>query len=96
MELENVTLANMEITNEEQLRSHIQDINTGLTAHAQLARISRLNELQKEWQSVKNAEARISELLAEGNKVIQEQNTLKQELLLTQQKLRTTQERVPV
>jgi hypothetical protein len=34
--------------------------------------------------------------LAEGNKVIEERNNLKQELLLTQQKLKTTEEIVPV
>jgi hypothetical protein len=55
-----------------------------------------LNELQKERQSVMNAEAQILELLAEGIKVIEERNNLKHELLLTQQKLRTTEERVPI
>jgi chromosome segregation ATPase len=96
LELEHVTRANTEVINEEQLRSHIQDINKELVALAQLPTTSRLNELLQEQQSVKNAKARISELLAEGNKVIEERNNLKQELLLTQQKLKTTEERVPV
>jgi hypothetical protein len=35
LELENVTLANTEVVNEEQLRTHIQDIISGPTAVAQ-------------------------------------------------------------
>jgi hypothetical protein len=61
LELENVTRANMEVMNKEHLRSHIQDINKGLVALAQLPTTSRLNELLQEQQSVKNAKARISE-----------------------------------
>jgi hypothetical protein len=60
LELENVTQANMEVMNEEQLKSHIQDINKGLVALAQLPTTSRLNKLLQEQQSVKNAEAQIS------------------------------------
>jgi hypothetical protein len=96
LELENLTMAIMEVVNKEQLRSHIPKSNTGLTALAQLPTTNRLNVLLNEQQSVKYAEAQLSELLAEGNKVIEERNNLKRELLLSQQKLRTMEERVPV
>jgi hypothetical protein len=70
--------------------------DAGLTALAQLPTTNRLNKILTERQSVKNAGAQILKLLAEGHKVIEERNNLKQELLLTQQKLNTTEERVPV
>jgi hypothetical protein len=50
-------MANMEVMTEEQLWSHIRVINTGLTALAQLPTTNRLNELQKEWQCVKDVQA---------------------------------------
>src|ERR1700687_961560 len=94
VELQNVTQANTEAMNEEQLRDHIKDINTGLTALAQLPTTSRLNDLLKESQSVKSTEAQISELLQEGKKVVTERNNLKQELVLTQKKVTTLEARV--
>jgi chromosome segregation ATPase len=64
-ELEMVTQKDTENMNEEQLRIDIKDINTGLLALAQLPTTSRLNELQRGQQSVRNAQARISELSEE-------------------------------
>jgi len=68
--------------NEQQLRDHIGAINTGLRAVAQLPTTSRLSELQQECQSVRNAEAQISELLEEGKMVVMDKNNLTQELVL--------------
>ena len=78
--LENVAQKDTEAMNEEQLRDHIKDINTGLVALAQLPTTSRLNELQRAQQSVRNAEARISELS-------EEKENYRKELALATQKL---------
>ena len=85
-ELENVTKKDTIAMNEEQLRSHINDINRGLIAISQLPTTSRLNDLQKALQSVKTAEARISELS-------EEKQNYKKELAIATQKL--TEENTP-
>ena len=87
-ELENVTQADTEAMNEEQLRSYTQDVKKGLNALARLPTTSRLNELLKEQQSVKDAEARISELLEEGE-------NWKREATLATQRLAAAEGTVP-
>ncbi|KAF8533106.1 hypothetical protein BDD12DRAFT_900360 [Trichophaea hybrida] len=61
----------------------------------QLRTTSRLNESQKERQSVEDVEAQILTLLTDGINVIEERNNLKQELLPTHLKLRTMEEGAP-
>ena len=56
-EMENVIRANTATMNEEQLRVHILEVTKGLEALANLPTTSRLNELLREKQSVKTAEA---------------------------------------
>jgi phage terminase small subunit len=46
--------------NEEQLRTHIQEVNTGLIALSQLPTTNRLHELLEAKQSAKDAEAQAS------------------------------------
>jgi hypothetical protein len=67
--------------NEDQLRTHIHDINRGLIALTQLPTTNRLHELLMVQQFAKDAEART---LA----------TLK-ELALTQQKLKEVEGKTP-
>ena len=86
-EMQTVTQVDTESMDEQQLQDYIKDIHKGLTAINQLPMTSRFNHLLKERQSVKNAEARISELLEEGG-------NLKQELTLTQEKVVTLETRV--
>jgi type IV secretory pathway VirB10-like protein len=93
--MDNVIRANTAAMNEEQLQTHIQEINRGLIALTQLPTTSRLKELQKEKQSAKDAEAWISELLEEGKKEVMEKDNLREELTLTQQKLMEMEGRTP-
>jgi hypothetical protein len=60
VELDNVIRANTAAMNEEQLRTHMQEVNTRLIALAQLPTTSRLHELLSAQQSAKDAEARMS------------------------------------
>jgi chromosome segregation ATPase len=94
-DMDNIIGANTVAMNEEQLRNHIQEINTGLVALIQLPTTNRLNELQKEKESVKDAEARISDLLEEGKKIVMEMDNWKQELTLTEQRLTEMDGRTP-
>jgi chromosome segregation ATPase len=80
-ELDNVIRANTAAMNEEQLRTHIQDVNTGLIALSQLPATSRLHKLLSAQQSAKDVEARIS--------------ASQRELALTQQKLKEMEEKTP-
>jgi hypothetical protein len=64
-EMDNIIRAKIVAMNEEQLQSHIQEIDTGLIALAQLPTTNRLTELLKDKPSVKDAEAQISDLLEE-------------------------------
>src|ERR1700675_4104066 len=84
-ELQNVTQKDTDFMVETELRQYIRDVKVGLTALTQLPTTSRLNDLLKEKQSVKDAEARILALLAEGEKVVEERENLRKELILTQQ-----------
>jgi hypothetical protein len=63
LELETVARADTEVMNKEQLQKHISNINNGLTAIAQLPTTSRLMVHQRAKQSVRDAEAQISELM---------------------------------
>jgi hypothetical protein len=54
-ELENVIQANTAAMNEEQLRTHIQEDNTGLIALTQLPTTSRLHKLLSAQQSAKGS-----------------------------------------
>jgi hypothetical protein len=65
MQLENVVLKDTGSMDAEQLWNHIQEINRGLLSLSQLPTTSRLSELLKEKQSVKDTEAWISELQKE-------------------------------
>ena len=56
-EMENIIRANTADMNEGQLRTHVSEITKGLEALVNLPTTSRLNELLKEKQSVKTAEA---------------------------------------
>jgi len=94
-ELRNVTLANTEAMNEQQLMGHIRAIKTGLTAYAQLPTTSRLSDLQKERQSVRDAEAQISDLLEEGKKIVTERDNMKQTLVLGEQKIARIEAKAP-
>jgi predicted nuclease with TOPRIM domain len=95
-EMDSVINGNMTAMNKEQLRSHIQEINTGLVALTRLPTTNRLSELMKEKQSVNDAEARISELLEEWKRVVAEKDNLRQELTLTHQKITELEGRTPV
>jgi hypothetical protein len=86
-EMDNVIQANTVAMNEKQLQNHIREINIGLVALVQLPTTNRLNELLKEMQAVKDAEARISDLLEEEKKIVMERDHWKQELTLKQQRL---------
>jgi hypothetical protein len=68
LELGNVAVKYIKTMSEDELRKHIRNSATGLTPSAQLPTTSRLNEVLKEQQSLKNAEAQISELLEEEKK----------------------------
>jgi hypothetical protein len=57
IEMKNVIQANTAAMNEEQLRTHIQEVNRGLIALAQLPTTNRLHELLIAQQSAKDAEA---------------------------------------
>jgi hypothetical protein len=65
IEMDNVIRANTEAMNEQQLRTHIQEVNRWLVALTKLPTTNRLHELQKETQSVKDAAAWISDLFEE-------------------------------
>jgi hypothetical protein len=81
IEMDNVIQANTAAMNKEQLRTHIQEVNTGLIALTQLPMTARLHELLSVQQSAKDAEAQIS--------------TSQKELALTQQKLKEMEENTP-
>ena len=81
IELDNVIQKNTAAMNEEQLRTHIQEVNTGLVALSQLPTTSRLQELLEAKRSVKDAEARAS--------------TSDKELALTQQRLKELEQKTP-
>jgi septal ring factor EnvC (AmiA/AmiB activator) len=74
IKMDNVIRTNTAAMNEEQLWTHIQEVNRGLVALTQLPTTSRLYELLSAQQSAKDAEAWIS--------------TLQKELALTQQRLK--------
>jgi hypothetical protein len=80
--MDNVILTNIAAMNEEQLRTHMQEVNRGLIALTQLPTTSRLHELLSAQQSAKDAEARIS--------------VSQKELALTQQRLKEMEEKTPV
>jgi hypothetical protein len=93
--MDNVIWANTVGMNEEQHRNHIQEINTGLVAPVQLPTTNRINELLKGQECVKNAEARLSDLLEEGKKIVTQRDNWKQELTLTHQRLTEIGGRTP-
>ena len=95
IELENVIQANTTNMNEEQLRQFIADINKGLTALNQLPTTSRLNELLKAQQSVKNAEVRISQLLDEGKGVVIDRDNARLERNLANLRIKELEDRIP-
>jgi hypothetical protein len=61
IEMDNVIKANTAAMNEEQLQTHIQEVNRGLIALTQLPTTNRLHELLTAQQSARDAEARRSE-----------------------------------
>jgi hypothetical protein len=65
IERENVIHANTAAMNDEQLRTHIQEVNRGLIALAELPTTNRLHKLLTAKQSAKDAEARLSVSLKE-------------------------------
>jgi septal ring factor EnvC (AmiA/AmiB activator) len=79
--MDNVIRANTAAMNQEQLRTHIQEVNRGLIALTQLPTTNRLHELLSTQQSAKDAEARIS--------------VSQKELALTQQSLKEMDEKTP-
>jgi hypothetical protein len=81
IEIDNVIWANTAAMNEEQLRTHIQEVNKELIALSQLPTTGRLHELLEAKQSVKDAEARTS--------------VSEKELALTQQRLKEVGEKTP-
>jgi hypothetical protein len=84
IKMDNIIRANTSAMNEEQLRTHSQEVNRWLVALTQLPTTNRLHELPKAKQSVNNTEVQISELL-EGKKIVMAKDNLGQELTKTQQ-----------
>jgi hypothetical protein len=81
IELDNVIQKDTAVMNEEQLRTHIQEVNKGLIALSQLPTTSRLHDLLQAKESAKDAEVRAS--------------ALGKELVLTQQRVKELEEKAP-
>jgi hypothetical protein len=77
--MDNIIRANTATMNEEQLRTHIQQVNRGLIALTKLPMMSRPHELLTAQQSVNDAEARTS--------------VSQKELALKQQRLKVKEEK---
>jgi hypothetical protein len=81
IEMDHVIRTNTAAMNEEQLQTHIQEVNRGLVALTQLPTTNRLHELLTAQQSAKDAETWTSALL--------------KEMALTQQRLKEVEGRTP-